>query len=248
MTETAVQFYELEPNVEYVKIYGLQRSGTNFITHIINENFDNTKVLVNLGGWKHGYYAAPWIIGQEVHIAVVAKDPYAWLVSLYNYWGPKRKKKIGQDLDGVSFSDFLHNRVYFENQQSIPYLLRAANPIQHWNNMYFHWSSIRLNVKNVCMMAYEAFLIDPENSLEIMRKVLGLKRKSKDIVLPTNILKPTGENIELSKKTWNDKEYYLQKEYLAYYTPELIEFVNSQLDIELMIQFAYNYVLPEELK
>ncbi len=77
-----------------IKIHGLQRSGTNYLAYLINQNFD-AKALVNAGGWKHGPYMAHWELGREVHVAVITKNPYAWLVSLYNYWGPKRAKNIG---------------------------------------------------------------------------------------------------------------------------------------------------------
>ncbi len=247
MSDVSIEYFELKPDIEYVKIYGLQRSGTNFVSDIINKNFENTQVLVNYGGWKHGHYAAPWTLGQEVNVAVVAKNPYAWLVSIYNYWGPNRKKNIGPDLTGVPFDEFVRNRVYFEYQKSIPYLIRASNPVQHWNNMYFHWSSIRLGDKRICMIAYEAFLADPAYNIEILGKVLKLNPKAETLV-SDKVLEPAGEKPKEGSEFWKDKEYYLSQDYLKMYTPKLIEFVNDQLDIELMLQFGYDYVMPSQLE
>ena len=140
--------FELDPSTEYIKIHGLQRSGTNYVSHLINENFENTKVLVNTGGWKHGFYMAPWVLGKEVHVVVVVKNPYAWLVSVYDYW-TTRRLNVGPDLRGVPFTDFVRNRIYFEKQRDVPYLFRASNPVQHWNDMCFHWTSILFNENRI---------------------------------------------------------------------------------------------------
>jgi hypothetical protein len=41
---------------KFVKIYGLPRSGTNYVEKILNLNFNNINVLTggNITGWKHG--------------------------------------------------------------------------------------------------------------------------------------------------------------------------------------------------
>lgn len=245
--EATVEFFDLDPNIQYVKAYGLQRSGTNYVTHFINENFENVKVLVNLAGWKHGPYAAPWILGQEVHVVAIAKNPYAWLVSLYKYWGPESKINIGPDLDGIAFEEFVTCKVYFEKTKNIPYLLRASNPVQHWNNMYFHWSSIRLVEKQICLISYEKLLADPTGSLDILSKIFGFKAKFETALVCDKILEPSGEDSKLSTESWTGKTYYDNQSYLEYYTPELIEFVNKELDIEMMLQFGYDYIQPEDL-
>ena len=38
----------------YFKIYGQMRTGTNYISKILVNNFLDTKVFMNVGGWKHG--------------------------------------------------------------------------------------------------------------------------------------------------------------------------------------------------
>tara|TARA_B110001450_G_C17296553_1_gene349659 strand:- start:290 stop:511 length:222 start_codon:yes stop_codon:yes gene_type:complete len=38
----------------YFKIYGMKRTGTNYISTILVNNFLDTKVFMNVGGWKHG--------------------------------------------------------------------------------------------------------------------------------------------------------------------------------------------------
>ena len=148
--------YKLKENTEYIKIHGLQRSGTNYLTYLLKRNI-GAEVLVNAGGWKHGHYCAPWVLDQEVHVVVMTKDPYSWLVSYYNYSKPNK-----------TFSEFVRNQVVFGEDSGTPALYYAANPIQHWNNMYFHWSTIKINAKKLAMISYEALLKHPE---EIIKQI-----------------------------------------------------------------------------
>jgi hypothetical protein len=239
-------YFDLEKGVEYIKIHGLQRSGTNYLSHLINENFQNTKTLVNLGGWKHGHYMAPWAIGREVHIVGIVKNPYAWLASVYNYWGPNKKLRIGPDLNGVSFDEFVRNRCYLEKQRDVPFLFRAENPVQHWNDMNFHWTSIRMNQKQVVMISYEILLEKPEDVMRDLGAKLGLKQKSQ-FVNSNETFTPAGENLKPSGKEFN-ADYYKKAEWKQKYTPELLQFVNEELDTDLMVHFGYDYMLPEDLE
>jgi hypothetical protein len=229
---------QIDPNIECVKIHGLQRSGTNYLAHLIANNFEDTKLLVNVAGWKHGPYVAPWILNKEIHVVVIIKNPYSWLVSMYDYWGPNRKLRIGPDLAGISFEDFVTQRAIFERQKDIPYLIRASNPVQHWNNMNYHWSSIRMTQKQLCFVTYEALLEDPKVTIHQISSVLNLKEKS-EFVGCSQTFKPSGEQLTIEEDEFDKKDYYLKEEYLNRYTPELLEFVNSQLDIELMVSFGY---------
>ena len=242
-----IEVHELKPDLEYVKIHGLQRTGTNYLTHLINENFTNAQVLVNLGGWKHGHYHAPWFLGKEVHVLVLAKHPYSWLVSMYNYWGLKRELRIGMDLRGVSFDNFVRNRAIFEMQRDIPYLFRASNPVQHWNNMYFHWMTIRMNAKKVCYVKYEELLNDPENTALRVGNELGLTRKAEPFMDSSNTFTPAGEAMKPSETKFEAKDYYLRSEYLKFYTPELLDFVNQELDLEVLDHYNYWLLPPAEL-
>lgn len=242
-----IQYFTMDPKLEYVKIFGLQRSGTNYISHLLNENFESVKALINVGGWKHGYYSVPWIMGKELSILGVTKSPYAWLVSMYNYWGPNRKLNIGPDLRGVSFEHFVRNKVIFEKQRDIPFLIRSVNPVQHWNNMNFHWLSIRLNSKKLCFVTYEMILSELDNTLTGIETSLGLKKK-KETKTTTKTLLPSGEEMKTSDENFEQREYYLKGGFMKYYTPELLEFVNGEIDLDLMVHFGYNMFSVKDLE
>jgi hypothetical protein len=232
--------HNLDPSLEYIKIHGLQRSGTNYLSYLINENFENTKVLVNLGGWKHGHYMAPWSVGKEVHVVVIVKNPYSWLTSVYDYWGTSRRLRIGPDLTGVPFEDFVQNRIYVEAQKDIPYLFRASNPVQHWNNMNFHWTTIRLNSKSLFVVTYESLLSNQEQCLQQISKSFGLTRKPK-LESCDNVVLPSDEEIHIGDKKWDKERFYKNEQFMDMYSPETLKFVNDQLDLDLMIGLGYEY-------
>lgn len=233
-----IKQYELKDGIEYVKIHGLQRTGTNYLAHLVNENYQNVKALINAGGWKHGHYCAPWTLGREVNVLTVTKNPYAWLASLYKYW---RDAEVGPDLSKITFEQFVKTRAVFEMQQGVPYLYRADNPVQHWNNMNFHWLSIRMNKKKTLTVPYESLLLDCEGVVEAIAKDFGLKRAA-CFVNPKKTFLPGQEEVKLSDEDWNSRDYYLKEEFLNHYTPDLLKFVNRELDPEVMDLLGYNLI------
>ena len=240
-----------EESPELIKIYGLQRSGTNYITHLLNTNFQNIKVLVNAGGWKHGTYNVPFCLGREVHCVCMVKNPYAWLRSVYEYWGPNRKKNIGPNLKDVSFEDFIKSRAIFEKQKGVPFLFRAENPIQYWNNMNYHYHSIVSQDKKICLLTYEALLSQFENVMLGLSNEFEIMPSSNNLTFSncSNEFVPSGEEVQVSNNPWDKLKYYTDKEYLKYYTPEMLGYVNSHLDIELKSKFEYEIELkPKEMQ
>lgn len=227
-----VDSFTPEPGVEYIKIHGLQRSGTNYLAGLVDDNFQNVRSLSNVGGWKHGHYCAPWVIGFEVHVLIVTKNPYAWLDSLYRYWSCS---DVGEDLTGKTFEQFVTGKAVFERAAGTPYLLHAANPVRHWNDMNFHWLSVRANTKKVLAVPYEALLVDTDGVLGAVADDFGLKRGP--LAIRTEKATPSGKG-----GTWVDRDYYLKELFLHKYTPELIRFVNDNLDADVMGTLGYSFV------
>lgn len=225
---------QLQDGIEYIKIHGLQRTCTNYLAELINNNFENTQCLINAAGWKHGHYCAPWILGREVHVAVASKNPYAWLASIYNYW---KTSSIGPDLTNVSFEQFVKRPVIFEESAGTPYLLRGINPVQYWNDMNFHWLSIRMNTKKILFIPHEALLENAEVIIGVLADQWGVQRKP--FYNCQNICEPGEEKPKVSDKIWTSKEDYLKKKYFGMYTPDLLKFVNNELDDVIMKHLGY---------
>jgi len=217
----------LDNNKNYIKIHGLQRTATNYVSYLIDENIENTKCLVNIGGWKHGHYCVPWTLDREIDVVVVTKNPYAWCLSLYNYTKPQ-----------MSFDQFIKRPIIFGEPKGSPFLLKAANPIQHWNSMNFHWLSIVMNEKKVCFVSFESFLNNAEDMVFRIANYFGFDCKK--VFKNTNkITNPSEENINLSNQDF-DKNFYINKSYLKSFSPESLNFVKQQIDADVLHQLGYS--------
>ena len=75
----------IKSDIKPIKQYGLQRSGTNYLAFLLEQNY-YVDVWVNRGGWKHGPYTP---INPEMHCIIISKNPFAWIVvcvyPIYNY-------------------------------------------------------------------------------------------------------------------------------------------------------------------
>lgn len=225
----------MESGKKQIKLHGLQRSGTNYVNALLSNSLHNIDILVNRAGWKHGPYCAPWSLGYEVDVIVVAKNPYSWLVSLYKYW---RSTNVGMDLSGVEFDQFVRNRAIFEEQQGAPVLYRAVNPVQHWNNMHFHWLSIRMQRKRTLIVPYELSMTRPSMVVEMVAEELGLPIGTFTPI--EGVVEPSQEKAVTSEIRF-DPKYYHDKKYMEYFTKDLLDFVNKELDKEVMSILDYQY-------
>lgn len=91
----------MEKNV--IKIFGIERSGTNYLQKLLQMNFNDLLVFTNGFGWKHGKPQDPdkWIKSKEclekdyfsflrkenksIDFIVIIKDPYYWHNSIKKF-------------------------------------------------------------------------------------------------------------------------------------------------------------------
>jgi len=96
--------------MKYIKLYGIQRSGTNFVQVLFRQNFVDVRVFDNTFGWKHGKPLTingmeKWMdkknrrqkLGdlfskirknQCLYPCVIIKNPYSWYQSIKK-WSSK---------------------------------------------------------------------------------------------------------------------------------------------------------------
>lgn len=96
--------------MKYIKIYGLQRSGTNYVKALLETNFE-CRVLQNIGGWKHecidGRFLSSGFVtdiprnevkvietnmrAMQIPMIHVYRDPKAWVVDYREYLASKNE-------------------------------------------------------------------------------------------------------------------------------------------------------------
>ena len=146
-----------------VKLFGLRRTGTNYLTKLLNLNYE-IKMIGGLAGWKHGKYRVVEMIGYELDCIVISKNIYSYLTSLERRYGGCDFYKIEE----------------------------IADLIERYHLAYGDWLDIpkKLKAKKCCFVKYEDLIENPPLVCERISKELGIKRKTKDFVDIKKIVKP----------------------------------------------------------
>lgn len=158
------------PENKEVKIYGLKRTGTNYVTLLLRRNY-RLQVHVNKGGWKHGLYRCRELLGRPVNALVVVKHPLPWLVSMYRY---------------QSAWNHFGNFVKKEDQ------------IVAWNVYGAYWQTMQPSDFKVVFIRFDDIVGNPGEACGRVAAELGLERKTKKFSNVRNYVKP-GEKISTKK-------------------------------------------------
>jgi len=114
-----------------IKIFGLQRTGTNYLQELCKKNFPDKITIVHDFGWKHGpiaYTPLHWVEesarkkaeDKEIDCLVIIKNPYTWIESIKKWW----PKEYGYEL---SIEEYIE--VYNVRYSSYLYYLRHEKPV-----------------------------------------------------------------------------------------------------------------------
>ena len=205
--------------MKYIKQYGIQRSGTNYMRAVFEMNTD-CRVLANIGGFKHGkitnktdYSQVKTELSKEeiakidsmlqqgkIPKIVIIRNPYSWIPSIARYLN----KKI---------------TLYFIQEQLWKYI-----------ELNTHW------VENCdYIIYYEELLCCPDKILQNCSKVLRINITSDKLILPDNVMQrggdiPAEKNIS---KTPFDADYILKERYMDKLTSDEIELIR-QMEIKYM--------------
>lgn len=222
-----------------IKQYGLERSGTNYIRALIEQNIDNVRVISNLFGHKHKKYTPinyiaydykkdkevktelddekinhirQQFIEDKVYYLITVKEPYSWIVS-YNkcYWIEENNGPLNYDK-----------------------IIRYCNI---WNETHKNWlENIIYQNKKYFIVMYNDLLINPENIIKSISKQFDLKQKTKfsDI---HNYMKE-GADWDYTKnigvKPFDKQSYYLDQKYLNEIN-EFVDLINQTIDSNLLL-------------
>lgn len=86
-----------------VKQYGLQRTGTNAVKALLEDNFHNVEVLTTTYGSKHDLPEPDVADDPELRFCVNVKDPLSWLVSYHRYRSLQaREEKPSRRIDPLT--------------------------------------------------------------------------------------------------------------------------------------------------
>ncbi len=232
-----------------IKQFGLHRSGTNFLRVILQENYHVT-VLSNEGGWKHGPYEVPTRLGRELDCMICVKNPYAWLVSLHRYRHPEKD---------LAFPEFVRSPINVVGPGGPEHAIVKPNPVRLWVDMYQHWLSVKLESHRMFVFQYEKVLASPRESIQGLVHALQLQRRvslkhrlkclvgmargeeARFYVPPRQLgaLRDHYKKKNLASGVTFDAGQYTRQEYLKDFSQDLLDFVNANLEPELVTKLGY---------
>ena len=226
---------------DWIKVYGLPRTGTNYTFSLINANFIVQQT--HFFGWKHAkpFYEIDWTgsdwakpvgmlrpdhvakalpIKDEVEEAlkigrfnfvITVKNPYAWYISNKSF--SHQIKKDGRTVLDKKFMVWYNER----------------------NNQYYEFYQTKPH--NTLFVRYEDFY---NNGYQDVLKGIGtkfnLKQRHKEFINFTNVI---GNPSHLSPKGEHDITKYENGFYLDLLGDEAIEFISKHVDKKLMEFFNY---------
>jgi hypothetical protein len=196
-------------NNEYY-LYGLQRSGTNYLRKLIELNFNfYTRNKKSPRSWKHRL-DVPDIAKDHVNI-ILYKNPYKWIESLYR--NPE---------------DFFEKQTKFPclNEDGSYNLTAIAKTYRHFIETWVFSGVSSLNIR------YEDLLENKPNILNSISHLFNATFSKYNIIEPGTVLN--------SRKFTDDKkEYYLKDNSLKFLTKEQLDEVNNILDSDFMLKLNY---------
>jgi len=221
--------------VKYFKIYGQIRTGTNYISSIILNNFSDTIVFMNVGGWKHGkLIEIPNVIelvdtvdintknnieidntidlftNNKVNFLVIIKNPYMWIHSVSTIL----KKEITPEF--------------------------VIEYITIWNDIYSNYKYYIENGK-AYLVKYEILIEQPNETLNKIKNNFNLTKKNLEYIFENKKLsKNSDSNIGKTINVIFDKNKYIKPNISDYLSNNIITIINENIDITLLKYYEYD--------
>ncbi len=227
-----------------VKIFGLQRSGTNYLQWLLEHNFSNVRVLVDHTGWKHGPVPdrIDWS-GKDWHDPDWSSPAAAtFVLRRLEELGPAGIAQLEQEYSSQRLTQvFIFKNPYawchsYARYRGMPLLPVASETVRLWCDRNRQWHSFAENhTDRSLFIAYEDLLARPTMVLAHVRG-LGLERLSG----PWRDVRRTMTPLGVPSVKDFDRGYYLRRCYLRNYDPENLAYVRRLLPPGLMRKLGYD--------
>ncbi len=222
-----------------ILIYGLQRSGTNFLEKLLSKNF-RIKMPVQNKVRHHPIHKHFRLYDQKNHIPeskflnalrfnsfddylksleinfeikgviIISKDPYSWLIS-YKNWGKK------------------HNWPIVKHHY-----------IEEYNFFYEKWMDFSQEDERILHIRYSDLLLNTHLTLNKISVKLELQNKFSTKVFGE--LNKVQKVKESGKFTSQKFKYYKNKEYMSSYSKESLKTTNSLINKIFIEKLCYGII------
>lgn len=227
-----------------VKQYGLRRTGTNFLQWLLETNygicFQHNWTSFNVDGRrlrlgidrKHGFPKT-----DEFPIIINTRHPLSWLVAVYEYYEIHRK--------GINFHEFMTLP-----DVHLPALnCHGQDLIERWNRAhycYWRWMPKGTPHTGKGIIRFEELVRDPRQACSgLVAKLWTTRPQLADagFKLPKGKEEYCGPRSQyrLPGVPARTPQWELEKEFMQFYTPELVEFVRGEISPKIFQSMGYSW-------
>jgi hypothetical protein len=207
-----------------VKIYGERNSGNIYLEWLLAKNLEVELINSPAYGWKHRLAPQPEELTVEMKesaiFACLIKNPYSWVLSMH------KRPYNHESLRKLSFGDFL--KYSFGDYQ---------NPIAMWNLKNQSYLKLAEYVPNHIIFRYEDLVADFKEQLNRFADQFNIEKPE----LYKNINNLLTHSHGIKSQSFH-REYYLEERWKFNLRGKHIDFINEQLDQNLMQKLNYSYL------
>lgn len=223
-------------------VFGLYRSGTNFMGQLLSQNSTSVSVLKGESNiWKHAYDIENRRLfdgddkkqtpkerlselGIKNNVIYIHKHPYSWIESVIRK--PVDIRKEYPCVAGGGDNNFVLN-----NLNIIELAKLNHNHAEYWFNL--------MTTKNIHRVQYEKIISSTKNTKQIVKNIF----EKFDIPLTRNVIVPSRVPVSETFNEQSRKRY--TNLYLEILTWEHIQRINSILDHNIIEQQGYQLITSE---
>lgn len=226
-------------SLKEVYVFGLHRSGTNYLTSLLNVNFKKI-IQVNSDGnytplWKHSVVVDSTI--GDYPTFVVYKNPYTWVESII-----KRRQDDGHNIMLASkyLPHYVDENRYIKTDSDLSYYdgkISFERLLNIYRQFHENWILNFPKQNNLFVISYEDLLIKEKRD-----KILDIIGKKFNWDSPNNWLNLEPGTIPLSKDYSHERgEYYLNGK------PKELSIEEIEM-IDTIIDESFKIKLKEKVK
>jgi len=232
----------------YIKIYGIQRTGTNYSEWLLKNNFSDVDVLKHgcMLGWKHGpptrfenidwKYGKNWEYKPFIHHKENQKR-----VQEYIREANAKRSSIELARKKGRFKYFFCIRspytwITSKGPKWCGYEGNLKGAIDHWNKTTREYLDFYNSEEDVSFIAKHADLVNnPSDLLVKISKKFKISFNEPEFI---NLEKEIGPLTDISKKSFN-REKYSNKNFYNNVSESTIIQIRNNIDLDLMKRFCF---------
>ena len=236
------KIFSINSSTTFFKQYGLERSGTNYIKALLDINFQNTRVLSNIYGFKHGDFQ-PFDAGYNPALDrnVVTDLKTNELEFVKESFRTNQIKYLVSTKLPHSWATSYSKCPWIRGTNSLS-VENVTSYIDKWNKQNRNWIEYILEKESLSsvLIRYEDLVVDPQKVINMISMKYAIDIKEAFNILEFRRMR-TGPDVNGFKNITNhrfDKSYYTEERYMNELPEEIKELIDKLVDKDVLAYIA----------